>query len=154
MTDIRNDRTTTTTTTTPTGRPMMQWAVVAWLISVVLTAIGTFSELVDGSGDSSEDGSDEFLGWAVMMAVLALIAFVVYRYWFERAAEAPVAPNTVLIAGVLAAVTVLAFWSGLPALFAVGALVLGRRGGGAPAVIGMLLSAAALLVCVYAAFYG
>src|SRR5688572_13504834 len=121
MTDIRNDD--AATTTTPAGRPMLQWAVVAWQVSVVLTAVGTFSDVV--ADDSPEDGSEEFVGWAVMMVVLAVVAFVVYRFWFAEAAKAATAPNTVLIAGVLAAVTVMAFWSGLPALFAVGALVLG-----------------------------
>lgn len=153
MTEIRNDQAVTGAQDAPSGeRPMMQWAVVAFLVSAVLTAIGTFSDLV--ANDSPEDGSGEFVGWLVMMAVLAVVTAVVYRFWFAAAAKAPVAPNTVLVAGILAGVTVMAFWSGLPAVFAVGALVLGRRGGGPKAVIGMLLSVVALAMCVFAAIFG
>lgn len=152
MTDMRNEAPTDEAAGAPPGRPMMQWAVLAFFVSVVLTAVGTFSDLV--ADDSPEDGSGELVGWLIMMAVLAVVTVAVYRLWFEAAAKAAVAPNTVLIAGVLAAVTVMAFWSGLPAVFAVGALVLGRRGGGAKAVAGMVLAALALVVCVFAAIAG
>ena len=150
MTDTRND--TTEAPAAPAGRPMLQWGAVAFLVSVVLTAVGTFSDVV--ADDSPEDGGEELVGWLVMMAVLAVITFVVYRFWFTPAAQAAAAPNTVLVAGILAAVTVMAFWSGLPAVFAVGALVLGRRGGGAKAVTGMALALLALGTSVFAAIFG
>ena len=150
MTDIRNEP--IETPTAPAGRSMMQWAIVAWAISAVLTAVGTFWDLTDN--DSGEDGSDEVVGWLILMAVLAAITFAVYRFWFGAAARAQVAPNTVLVAGVLAVVTVVAFWSGLPAVFAVGALVLGRRGGGPKATIGTVLALLALAAAVWGAIAG
>lgn len=153
MTDVSNQSPTSTTPSSePPGRPMMQWAAVAFLLSAVLTAVGTFSDVI--ADDSPEDGSDELGGWLIMMAVLAVLTVVVYRFWFSAAANAPAAPNTVLIAGLLAAITVMAFWSGLPAVFAVGALVLGRRGGGAKATTGMVLAVGALAVSVFAAVFG
>ncbi len=90
----------------------------------------------------------------VLLAVLAVITAAVYQLWFAKAAQSAVAPNTVLVAGVLAVVTVLAFWSGLPAVFAVGALVLGRRGGGAKATVGTGLAVLALVGAVVLAITG
>lgn len=149
MTDTRNDL--APTDAAPQGRSMMQWAVVAFLISVVLTAVGTFLDLT-GNDDSSEE--DELVIYLVLLTVLAVITYAVYRTWFTPAAAAPVAPNSTLVAGILAAAMVVVFWTGLPAIFAVGALVLGRKGGGVKAVVGTVLAALALLVCVWAAIAG
>lgn len=150
MTDIRNEP--IETPAAPAGRSMLQWGAIAWVISAVLTAAGTFWDLTDN--ESGENGSDELVGWLIMMAVLGAIAFAVYRFWFTAAAQAEVAPNTVLVAGALAFVTVAAFWSGLPAIFAVGALVLGRRGGGPKATIGTVLALLAVAGAVWLAIAG
>ena len=148
MTDIRDDA----ALTPSTGRSMMQWGVIAWLVSVVLTAIGTFLDLTDN--DSGDGEGDELVTWLVLIAVLGVITWVVYRYWFTPASAAPVAPNSALVAGVLALLTVVAFWTGLPAVFGVGAIVLGRRGGGPKATVGTVLAVLALAGAIWAAIVG
>ena len=144
--------TTSSDAATTTGRrSLLPYAVGAFLLAAALTAVGTFLDLTDNDsgGEQSELGP-----WLGVLAVLAVITFVVYRYWYERAAAAPTAPNSALAGGILAAVTVLAFWTGLPSVFAVGAIVLGRKGGGPKAVAGMVLAVLALAVAVWAAIVG
>jgi RsiW-degrading membrane proteinase PrsW (M82 family) len=148
----------TTPTTTPASsapgtdrRSLLPHAVAAWLLGVALTAVGTFTDL---TGNDSGDEEDEVVAWFVLVAVLAVITWVVYRFWYERAAAADVAPGSALAGGILAAVTVLAFWTGLPCVFAVGALELGRRGGGPRAAIGMALSVLAIVAAVWLAIVG
>ena len=126
--------------------------IVAWLIAVVLTAIGSFSDVV--ADDSAESTGKDFVIWLVMMAVLAGVTYAIYRYWYSAAAAAPEAPNSALVGGAVALVTVLAFWTGLPAVFAVGAVLLGLRSSGWKPKVGIVLSVVALAVAVFAAFFG
>ena len=132
--------------------PMKTAGVAAWLLAVVLTAIGTFTDIV--ANDSEQSVAEELPGWLVLIAVLGVVTFVVFRYWFTPAAAAGDAPNTALVAGILAAVTVVAFWSGLPEVFGVGAIVLGLRSSGWKAKVGIGLGVIALGMCVLAAIVG
>lgn len=141
----------TDTSTTPDRRSLLPYAVGAFMLAAVLTAVGTFLDL---TGNEPGDGSDELGVWLALMAGLAVITYIVYRYWYERAAAAPVAPNSALVGGVLAAALFPGFWTGLPTVFAVGAFVLGRKGGGVKAIIGMALSVLAVLASVGLAVAG
>jgi len=117
--------------------------IVAWLIAVVYTAVGTFTDLT--SNDSGVEDDNEFVGWLVMMSVLAVITYVIYRFWYGGAAKAPQAPNSALVGGLLAALMFPAFWTGMPAIFGVGALLLGLRSDGPKAKVGAALAALAIL---------
>lgn len=139
------------TTDATDHRSLLPWAVAAWLLGVVLTAVGTFADLT-GNDDGGSD--DELTQWLVLITVLGLVVFVVYRFWFEPAAAAAVAPNSALIAGALSLLLIPAFWTGVPGVFAIGALVLGRRGGGPKAVVGMVLGALGLAAAVLLAVSG
>lgn len=145
------DTSTTTNTSTTKRSSLLPYAVGAFLLSAVLTAVGTFSDL---TGNDDAGGDDELIGWLGLMVVLAVITFVVYRFWYERAAAAPVAPNSALIGGAVAVLLFPGFWTGLPVIFAVGAFVLGRRGGGPKAVIGMVLAVLAVAFSVFLAIAG
>lgn len=131
---------------------MKKAGIAAWVIAVVLTAVGTFSDVV--ANDSPESTGKDFVIWLVMMAVLAGVTYAVYRYWYSAAAAAPEAPNSALVGGAVALVTVVAFWTGLPAVFAVGAILLGLRSSGPKPKIGIALSVVALALAVFAAIFG
>ncbi len=144
--------TTMSTSTAPlSGVSMKSAGIAAWLISAVFTAVGTFADVGE---KSARNDPDEFVVWLVMMAVLAVITAVIYRYWYGAAAKAPQAPNSALIGGLLAALLFPGFWTGLPAVFGVGALLLGLRSDGPKAKVGATLSALAILACGVLAVVG
>jgi len=126
--------------------------IVAWLISVVYTAVGTFADL--SNNESGSEDEDDYLVWLAMMAVLAVITYVVYRYWYGEAAKARQAPNSALVGGLLAALLFPGFWTGLPAIFGVGALLLGLRSDGPKAKVGAVLAVLSILACAVLAVVG
>ena len=71
-------------TTTPRSS-LLPYAVAAFVLGAVLTAVGTFLDLTDNDSGGEDD---ELASWLVVLAVLAVVTFVVYRYWYERAAAA------------------------------------------------------------------
>jgi len=84
---------------------------------------------------------------------LAAVAYVVYRFWYGPAAAE--APNSALIGGGAALlIAVPGFWTGLPSVFAIGAIVLGLRSSGAKPKIGIALAVVALAFCALLAVVG
>ena len=89
-------------------------ALVAIAASAALAAWGTF-------GDETH-ATREYL---VVLAVIGVAALVVFGWAVPRALRSPAVGWTAIVLGVLGIVTVVAFWSGLPPVFAAGAAVLG-----------------------------
>jgi hypothetical protein len=122
--------------------------IAGWVLAALFTAVGTFLDLTDNESGSAED--DELVTWLVLMVVLAAIAYALYRFWYGPAAQSPDASTAALVGGVLALLAFPAFWTGLPPVLAVGALVLGLRsptgkGKAGAALAGLALVAAAVL---------
>jgi hypothetical protein len=117
------------------------------IVSAVLLVIGMPVGYLPGStGDT--------IGLIVLSLVsLALLAGIVF--WLvprERAAPRPQAERTVLILGVLAALSFLLFWTGLPFALGAGAIALGLSlrdsapaGGQGRATAAVVLGALAIL---------
>jgi hypothetical protein len=135
------------TSTSPLAAVSMRNAGIAgWVLGALFTALGTFTDLT--GNDSGDPQDDDLVTWLVLMAVLALLAYVLYRFWFGPAAQAADPSNTALLGGLLALLSFPAFWTGLPPVFAVGALVLGLR---APRVVGKVGAGLAGIALVFAA---
>jgi membrane associated rhomboid family serine protease len=89
-------------------------ALAAILTSAALAAWGTFGE--------ETHSTREYL---VVLAIIGVAALVVFGWAVPRALRSPVVGWTAVVLGVLGLVTVVAFWSGLPPVFAAGAALLG-----------------------------
>jgi hypothetical protein len=131
---------------------MRDAGIAGWLLAALLTAVGTFTDLTGNDSGSAED--DGLVTWLVLMAVLAVVAYLIYRYWYGPAARAADASNTALIGGILAVLSFPAFWTGLPPVLAVGALVLGLRAPRPAGKIGAGLAALALVAAAVLAVTG
>jgi hypothetical protein len=124
----------------------------AWVLGALLTAVGTFTDLT--GNDRGSAGRDDFVTWLVLMVVLAGITYALYRFWYGPAAEAADGSNTALLGGILALLAFPAFWTGLPPVFAVGALVLGLRAPRPAGKVGAGLAALALVAAAVHAVAG
>src|SRR5262245_38906586 len=89
-------------------------AIAASATAAVLAAWGTFAD--------ETHATREYL---VVLAFIAVAALGVFGWAVPRALRATAVGWTAIVLGVLALVTVAAFWSGLPPVLAAGALVLG-----------------------------
>jgi hypothetical protein len=92
------------------------WAAVGAGIAIVLTAIGTFVDFV--GEDSADDSFSDFWPLAVFIVVAALLVFGL----LVRTASPGNAGIRALVLGVLAALSIVVFWSGLPAVLAFAAV--------------------------------
>lgn len=135
--------------------------VAAALFAAGLTALGQFS--VFNGGDEKKEGND-VLGWAVTLAAVLVATVIVWRV-----ARGPVASGNgaaagqrALILGIVAALSLPAFWLGVYAPLAMGAIVLGvtalmngaAGGRKVMALAGILLAILATGVCVSANIFG
>src|SRR5262245_60082272 len=104
---------------TMTRPSMLPAAGVAIAFAALLSAIGTFGLLGEGS---ETHATREYL---VVLAIVGVSAFAVFGWAVPRAMVSPAIGWTAVVLGVLAVVSVVAFWSGLPPVLATGALILG-----------------------------
>jgi hypothetical protein len=95
-------------------RPNQRSAVLAALgvaVAAALAAWGTFG------GDEEHDAWGYLLVLAIILVAAVIVFGVVARRWASG--------RTAVILGVLAVLTVAVFWTGLPPVFAAGAIALG-----------------------------
>ena len=143
----------TTSTSPPLADvPMKKAGIVAWLLGALFTGLGTFTDLT--GNDSGSAGGDDLLTWVVLMAVLAALTYALYRYWYRPAAEGADPSNTALLGGILGVLSFPAFWTGLPPVFAVGALVLGLRAPRVAGKVGAVLAGLGLAAAAVLAVTG
>lgn len=124
-------------------------------LSVVLTAIGTFWD-VNGNDPGKHDSIGAYL---IVVAIAAVATAMVYGL-VVRTATARTAGRRGLVLAVLAVLTDVVFWAGLPAVFATAAIacaLLERSGDGrftnaGRAMLG--LSAVSLVAATAFAFVG
>lgn len=131
---------------------MRNAGIAGWALGALFTAVGTFTDPT--GNDAGGADSDDLVTWLVLMAVLAAVTYVLYRYWYGPAAQAADASNTALLGGLLALLAFPAFWTGLPPVFAVGALVLGLRAPRVAGKVGAGLAGLALLAAAVLAVTG
>jgi hypothetical protein len=114
---------------------LVEAAVIAVAISTLLNALGVFTE-----------DAIHWLNLVIGFLIAAVAAAVVFG-WFVRRACRPGARAwpTALVFAVLALITVPAFWSGLPPVFAVAAIYLGRRAVNRAGLAATVVGAVALL---------
>lgn len=142
---------------TPPSRPSILPVAlgVAALAALGLTAVGQFGAF-SGEADYT---SDNVLGWLISVAaivVAAVVTWQVARGPLREEAPMP-ASNRALVLGILSVISFPAFWLGVYALFAAGALVLGRvafspRGNSASRLrggIGMVLASLGAVFCAF-----
>jgi len=88
-------------------------------MAALLSAVGTFGLLGEGS---ETHATREYL---VVLAIIGVAALAIFGWAVPRALLSPAVGWTGVVLGVLAIVSVAAFWSGLPPVLAAGAVVLG-----------------------------
>jgi hypothetical protein len=117
-------------------------ALVAAAVATALAAWGTF-------------GDDEHSAWefVVVLAIIGVAALAVFGWAVPRGASSPAAGRTALVLSVLGALSIAAFWSGLPPVLAAGGAVLGwgardRTAGKVAAVLGVLVLVADVVIYV------
>jgi hypothetical protein len=124
-------------------------AVMAPAAGLILCLGAVVLNLAASSGEPSEQGLTD---WVVTLAIAGVAAGI--AIWASRRASthgADAMARTSLILGVVAVVTMVAFWAGIPCVFGATALGLGwaaRPTGGRPStpgIVGMLLGALALV---------
>ncbi len=106
-------------TGTLTTEEIRKFAAGAVLFAVVLAAIDTFA-------GSSNGGIVELVIVAAVVAVAAAGVFLWGIPW-ALTLEEPGAAVVAVLSSLLALLTVVIFWSGLPPVFAVAGILLGRR---------------------------
>jgi hypothetical protein len=130
----------TTYAETPT-RSTSSWPTYAALgagLALVLTAIGTFGDLV---GDSStKHGWEEY---AVVVAIIAVATALVFGL-VVRSATPENAGTRAIVLAALALASVLVFWTGLPAVLAFGALACAALSRSMPAKVAMGIAGIAI----------
>ena len=148
----------TTTHTHAAGGLDRGWPTYAGLgvaVALLLTAVGTFTNL---AGEAEEEGhsAGEYLVVAGMIAIGALVVFALVA----KAVTPANAGSFAVAFGVVGLLSVLVFWTGLPAVLAAGALasagVDGRNGDGmsVAAKVGVALAVLAIALAVVMAIYG
>jgi hypothetical protein len=105
----------------PTRSPIPLWsAVIAFAVSVTLTAIGTFS--------GERDDTQVDLYWInVLAAAVASVAVGVVVHKTLAAGDEDVASRRAQLLGAGSLVFLAVFWTGIPQVLAVGAAVLGAQ---------------------------
>jgi len=88
-------------------------------LAALLSAVGTFGLLGEGS---ETHATREYL---VVLGIIGMAALAVFGWAVPRSLESPAVGWTGVVLGVLAIVSVVAFWSGLPPVLAAGAVILG-----------------------------
>ncbi len=127
-------------------------AVLALLLAVALTALGTFV----GEPDAEQTGSYWIVVVVIVLVTAGVFALVV------RAAEAGRAnpAKTALVLAFIGLFSVIVFWLGLPAIFAVAGAFLAMRARAAQgeerlmSTSALVVAGITLLLAVYSAFFG
>jgi hypothetical protein len=124
----------------------LPFAIGSFLVSAVLTAIGSFS------------GDDEhaWRQWLIVLAISAVVAAIVFWVVVPRISNLP---RGALVLAIIGAVTIVVFWLGIPVLFAGAAALLAlevrRRGTPSTAASAALLIAAlTTIAAIVLAFAG
>jgi hypothetical protein len=128
------------------GVERLPFALGSFVISAVLTAIGSFS----GNDDHA------WRQWLIVLAVSAVVTAIVFWFVVPRIDNLP---RGALILAIVGAVTIVVFWLGLPVIFAGAAALLAlqaRRGGATSraASIALLIAALVVVAAVALAFVG
>jgi hypothetical protein len=112
----------------------LPFAAVSFVVSAVLTAIGSFSG----------DDDHQWRQWLIVLAISAIATVVVFGIIVPRIENLP---RGAMILAIIGAVTIVVFWLGLPVVFAGAAVLLvyeARR----RAVTSIALSVAAALAAL------
>jgi hypothetical protein len=131
----------TTYAETPT-RTNASWPMYAALgagLALVLTAIGTFGDLVGES--STEHGWGEY---AAVVGIVAVATALVFGLVVRTATPADAGTRAIVL-GVLAVLSVLVFWTGLPAVLAFGAIACAVTSRSGLAKVAMALAGIAIV---------
>ena len=124
----------------PAMPPVMGLAVYAGAVAIAL---------LRESDQPAEQGPKDWAITFVIAAVAASIAFAVCRRAVDRGPQSM--SRTALVLGVVAVVTIVVFWAGLPCVFGATAVGLGMSsrpaGGrpGTPGIVGIMLGGLALI---------
>ena len=102
------------------GPPTSVLAAVAFSLAAILTAIGSFTDVLGPKEDRSE-GMADFYSYLVVVGAIAVTTALVFGL-VVRTATARNASSRGLVLAVLAVPTVLVAWSGLPTVLSVAAL--------------------------------
>jgi uncharacterized membrane protein len=119
--------------------------------ALVLTAIGTFKDMTSAS--------EAWREYAITAAIILVVTALVFGF-VVRTATPATAGRRCLVLGILALVSIVVFWLGLPPVLAAASLAcaaLHREEAGqwgAAAAVGAAASALAVVVSVVAAFAG
>jgi hypothetical protein len=132
--------------------------------TVLIFVAGLFGYVLDVT--NNEEGDADVAGWLIVSAIASVIAAALLLR-FVPASESETEPNNKparrgLVLGVLSVITVAVFWTALPFVLGVPALVLGAEGRarstseghGGEATAAIVLSAAAILVSIVFAITG
>jgi cytochrome bd-type quinol oxidase subunit 2 len=143
--------TTTASTSTPSRTPLI--AVLGFATSAVLTAIGTYWDI----NNNDAGNNDGFAEYASVLGIAAVVTALVFGL-VVRTAPNGYAGRRSAILGVLAALTIVVFWTGAPPVLAAGAIatalverdVTGRLGNGSKTGLALacVATAAAVLLAI------
>jgi hypothetical protein len=142
------------TTYAETDRRTASWPLFAALgagTALVLTAVGTFWDV---TGNDTGDGYS-ITDYLPVVAVVAVATAVVFGLVVRTASPASAGTRSLILA-VIAFLSLVVFWSGLPAVLAFGAVALALKADGLPvtAKISLGISAVTLALAVWAAIAG
>jgi cytochrome bd-type quinol oxidase subunit 2 len=138
---------------TPSRTPLI--AALGFATSAVLTAIGTYWDVTN----NDEGGHDGFWAYASVVGIAAVATAIVFGLVVRTSVDGNPGRRSAIL-GVLGLLTVLVFWSGLPAVLAAGAVAtalvdrdrIGTFGNGSKA--GLALSAVTVAGAVLLAIVG
>jgi hypothetical protein len=140
-------------TTAEVGRPepissagLVPFAASSFLVSAVLTAIGTFRG----------DDDHAWRTWLIVLAISAVVTGIVFWVIVPRINELS---RGALILAIIGAVTIVVFWLGIPVVFAGAATLLAiearRRGiGSGAASAALIIAALTTVAAIVVAFAG
>ena len=132
----------------------------------VLTGIYIAIALSFGYWLTTDDSDKEYLAWVIVTVVGTIIAGLLLMRFVPATESDPDTDNKPakrgLVLGIASVVTLVGFWTGLPIVLGVPALVLGSegraraatQGHGSEATAAVVLSAAALVLCLVASIVG
>ena len=97
------------------------------------------------ASDAGEPGSQGFKEWAVSL-VIALVGVALATWLSAWAQRRGSQARTALVVGILAILTMVAFWAGLPCVFGATAVAMGRAAGSrGAALVGIVLGVLGLV---------